>query len=234
MTERVLMLKKLLLRMESRPSFARLDAMDLRKVVVISLLLCLRISSASAQTIVDEWASVKPPPAPALKPVTLDPKTTALLVLDFVKQSCNNERRPRCVASIPKVQGLLNQARSKGVSVVFSHTPTTTPADILKEVAPLDGEPLVKAMAQKFLGTDLEKILKEKGIKTVVLVGTAAHGVVLLTGSEAAFRGYQVIVPVDGMSSENTYFEQYTAYHLANAPGVGQQVTLTKIDMVQF
>ena len=234
MTERVLMLKKLLLRMESRPSFARLDAMDLRKVVVISLLLCLRISSASAQTIVDEWASVKPPPAPALKPVTLDPKTTALLVLDFVKQSCNNERRPRCVASIPKVQGLLNQARSKGVSVVFSHTPTTTPADILKEVAPLDGEPLVKAMAQKFLGTDLEKILKDKGIKTVVVVGTAAHGAVLLTGSEAALRGYRVIVPVDGMSSENTYFEQYTAYHLANAPGVGQNVTLTRIDMIKY
>jgi nicotinamidase-related amidase len=189
---------------------------------------------AQTKTIIDEWATVQTPKPPELKPVTLDPKTTALLVLDILKQSCNNERRPRCVVSVPKIQGLLNQARASKTTVIYSVTPTATPADILKEVAPLEGEPMVKAMAQKFLGTDLEKILKDKGIKTVVLVGTAAHGAVLLTGSEAAFRGYQVIVPVDGMSSENTYFEQYTAYHLANAPGVAQQVTLTRIDMIKY
>jgi nicotinamidase-related amidase len=67
----------------------------------------------------------------------------------------------------------------------------------------------------------------------VVVVGTAAHGAVIYTASQAAFRGMQVIVPVDGMSSENTYFEQYTVYHLSNAPGVGQQITLTKIDMIK-
>ena len=186
------------------------------------------------KTIIDEWATVQPPKPPELKPVTLDPKTTALLMLDFVKQTCNNERRPRCVASVPTVQGLLSQARSNKVAVVYSITTAATPADILKEVAPLEGEPMVKAMADKFLGTDLEKVLKEKGIKTVVVVGTAAHGAVLNTGSQAAFRGLKVIVPVDGMSAENTYFEQYTAYHLVNAPGVGQQVTLTRIDMIKF
>lgn len=204
------------------------------RLIVLIVFLCISIVPALAQTIVDEWATVQPPKPPELKPVTLDPKTTALLVLDIVKQSCNNERRPRCVVSVPKIQGLLSQVRVKGASVIFSITPTTTPADIIKDVAPLEGEPMVKANADKFLGTDLEKILKDKGIKTVVLVGTAAHGAVLLTGSEAAFRGFQVIIPVDGMSSENTYFEQYTAYHLANAPGVGQRVTLTKIDMIKY
>ena len=203
-------------------------------------LACLIVSLSAGytfgqtKTIIDDWATVQAPKPPELKPVTIDPKTTALLVLDFVKQTCNNERRPRCVASVPNVQGLLSQARSNKVSVVYSITTAATPADILKEVAPLEGEPMVKAMADKFLGTDLEKILKEKGIKTVVVVGTAAHGAVLNTGSQAAFRGLKVIVPVDGMSSENTYFEQYTAYHLANAPGVGQQVTLTRIDMIKF
>ena len=189
---------------------------------------------AQTKTIVDEWATVQAPKPPALKPVTLDPKTTALLVLDFVKQGCNNERRPRCVASVPKVQSLLSRTRSDKASVVFSVSSASTPADILKEVAPLEGEPMVKASAQKFLGTDLEKILKDKGINTVVVVGTSAHGVVLLTGSEAALRGFKVIVPVDGMSSDNTYFEQYTAYHLANAPGVAQQVTLTRTDMIKY
>jgi nicotinamidase-related amidase len=210
--------------------------MYLGTALSFTILFAATATSAQAQTkdIIEEWASVKAPPPPALKPVTLDPKTTALLVLDFVKQTCNNEQRPRCVASIPKVQGLLNQARTNKASVIFSYTTSSTPADIAKELTPLDGEPMVRARADKFIGTDLEKILKDKGIKTVVVTGTAAHGAVLFTGSGAAFRGFQVIVPVDGMSSENTYFEQYTAYHLANAPGVGQQVTLTRIDMIKY
>jgi len=134
---------------------------------------------------------------------------------------------------VPKVETLLKQARAKGVTVIHSITTAATPADIAKELTPLDGEAIVKAPADKFFKTDLEKILSEKGIKTVVVVGTAAQGAVLNTASQAAFRGLQVIIPVDGMSAENTYFEQYSAYHLANAPGVGQQVTLTKIDMIK-
>ena len=119
------------------------------------------------------------------------------------------------------------------MAVIYSITTSATPADIAKELAPLNGEPIVKAPADKFFKTDLEKILKDKGIKEVVVVGTAAQGAVLYTGSEAAFRGFKVIIPVDGMSAENTYFEQYTAYHMTHAPGVGQHVTLTKIDMIK-
>ena len=207
----------------------------MRGLALGCLLLSLTASYSFGQTktIVDEWGTVQAPKPPELKPVTMDPKTTALLVLDFVKQTCNNERRPRCVTSVPNVQALLKLARSKGVAVVYSITTAATPADTLNDVAPLDGEPIVKAPADKFFRTDLEKILNDKGIKTVVVVGTAAQGAVLNTASQAAFRGLQVIVPVDGMSAENTYFEQYTAHHLANAPGVGQQVTLTKIDMIK-
>src|ERR1051325_10217019 len=188
---------------------------------------------AQTKTIIDEWSSVQAPKPPELKTVTPDPKTTALLSLDFVKQTCNNERRPRCLSSLSNVKKLLDQSRSKGYLVVHSIITSATPADVLPDVAPQDGEPIVKAAADKFFKTDLEKILSDKGIKTVIVVGTAAQGAVLNTASQAAFRGLQVIVPVDGMSAENTYFEQYTAYHLANAPGVGQQVTLTKIDMIK-
>lgn len=42
------------------------------------------VSTATAANIIDEWASVKAPPAPELKTVTVDPKTTALLMLDFM------------------------------------------------------------------------------------------------------------------------------------------------------
>ncbi|MGE5305628.1 MAG: cysteine hydrolase family protein [Alphaproteobacteria bacterium] len=204
-------------------------------IMIFSLvLLAAGNSFAQSKTIIDEWASVQAPKPPELKAVTLDPKTTALLVLDMVKQTCNAQRRPRCLDTIPKIQALLKLARDKKMVVVHSITTAATPADIAKQLTPLDGEPIVKASADKFFKTDLEKILTEKGIKTVVVVGTAAQGAVLNTGSQAAFRGLKVIIPVDGMSAENTYFEQYTAYHMANSPGVGQQVTLTKFDMIQF
>ena len=130
--------------------------------IMVSFLLCQGITPASAQTIVDDWSKVQAPKPPELKTVTLDPKTTALLVLDFVKQSCNTERRPRCLTSVPQVQALLKLARDKGVWVVHSITTAATPADILKDVAPLEGEPMVKSSADKFFKTDLEKILNDR------------------------------------------------------------------------
>ncbi len=188
-------------------------------------------SSALAQTIVDEWSGIKAPPAPELKRVTIDPKGSALLVLDIVRQTC--PPRPRCVASVPKIQGLLSQARAKGVPVIYSLVGGTA-ADIFQEVAPQGGEPIFTSGPDKFLGTDLEKVLKDKGVQTVIIVGTAAEGAVLYTSSGAALRGLKVVVPVDGMASGNPYAEQYTAWHLLNAPRVGPQVTLTKMDMIQF
>ncbi len=142
--------------------------------------------------------------------------------------------RPRCLASLPKIRSLLTEARAKGTLVIYSLAGTATVADILKEVAPLGTEPVVRSRADKFYGTDLEKILKEKGIKTVIVVGTAAHGAVLFTGTEAAKRGFKVIVPVDGSSAESTYIEQYTVWHLANNPSYGSEVTLTRSDMVKY
>jgi nicotinamidase-related amidase len=190
---------------------------------------------APAQTIIDEWASVKAPPAPQLKAVTIDTKTTALLMLDFVKQTCNQERRPRCVASVPKVKKLLDQARAKDVLVVYSIIPgPATLGDTLPEVAPTGKEPSVKSGADKFYKTDLEQILKDKNIHTVIVVGTAAHGAVLYTASEAVPRGFNVIVPVDGMSAENTYIEQYVAYNFTSSPIAAGKVTLTSLDMVKF
>ena len=187
-----------------------------------------------AQTIVDEWASVKPPAPIELKTVKVDPKTTALLVLDLIKQTCNAERRPRCLASLPKVETFLAEARAKGVPVVHSITPAVTPADITPQAAPKEGEAIVSSMANKFIRTDLDKILKDKGVTTVIVVGTTAQGAVLYTASEAAFLGYKVIVPVDGASAENLYAEQLTAWTLATAPGVGQNTTMTRFDMIGF
>jgi len=85
----------------------------------------------------------------------------------------------------------------------------------------------------KFFGTDLDKLLQERGTKKVIIVGTAAHGAVLHTATAAAIRGYQVIVPVDGMSADVAYAEQYTAWHLINSPGTRNKVVLTQLNLLQ-
>jgi nicotinamidase-related amidase len=186
-----------------------------------------------AANIVDEWASVKAPAAPALKPVTVDPKTTALLMLDFMKANCGV--RPRCVASVPVVNKLLGEARAAKATVIYSFFGKNTAADILDPgLAPAAGESSVTSFADKFLNTDLDKMLKDKGIKTVIIVGTAANGAVLYTGSGAGLRNYKVIVPVDGVSAVDTYSEQFSVWQLANGPTFSQNVTLTKTDMIKF
>lgn len=115
------------------------------------VLISANISFAQSKTIIDEWASVQPPKPPELKAAKIDdPKTTAYLVLDIIKQACNNVQRPRCIASVPKIQGLLKQARAKGLAIVYSNFPPATAADIIQDVAPSEGEPIITARAEKF------------------------------------------------------------------------------------
>lgn len=186
---------------------------------------------AGAQSIADEWASVKVPPAPELKSVKLQAGETALLMLDFVKQTC--PPRPRCVATLPKMQRLLAEARAKRVHVVHSLVSQSV-ADILPELAAREGEPFVSSGPNKFLNTELEKILKDRGVTTVIVAGTSAEGAVLNTGAHAALRGFKVVVAVDGLASTTPYAEQYTVWHLANAPRIGPQTTLSRSDRIAF
>jgi nicotinamidase-related amidase len=187
---------------------------------------------AQAADIVDEWASMKAPAAPTLKPVTVDPKTTALLMLDFMNQNCG--KRPRCVATIPAMKKLLADARAAKATVVYSIIANSTPADVIKDVAPLADEPHVLSGPDKFRNTDLEKILKDKGIKTVIAVGTASNGAVLYTASGAAFRGMDVVIPVDGMSAVDPVAEYATVLNFMSAPQVSAKTTLTKSGMIKF
>jgi nicotinamidase-related amidase len=189
------------------------------------------IAPASAQSVIDEWASVKTPPPPQLKPAQVDAKSTALLMLDFMEQNCG--KRPRCIATEPKVKELLERARSAGATVVYTLIANTTTVDVRKALAPKPDEPSVLSGPDKFLNTDLEKILRDRGIRTVITVGTAAHGAVVSTASAAALRGINVIVPIDGISAD-LYPEQYVTWHLANAPVLSQRVTLTTTDQVKF
>lgn len=191
---------------------------------------------ARAADIIADWPNVKMPPAPELKPVTLDGKTSALFILDLQAPSCTMAQRPRCVDSIPKIKALMDRARAAG-AMVFYTFPGGTAANIIDPgLAPHEGEWLPQRGADKFFGNDLDTRLKDRGIKTVIITGTSAQGVGIGTGSAAAERGYNVIYPVDGVSSEDAFRELYAAYHMSGGgpPVVTKFVTVTRSDMIKF
>jgi len=194
------------------------------------------VPATAQQTLIEEWGTAKFPAPPALKPAKLNAKETALLVMDFTRQTCSMQRRPRCANSVAKVQKLVAEARSKGALIIYSvAVPNSVPADILPDLTPAAGEQVLPPLGpDKFIGSDLEKTLKDKGIKTVIAMGTQAQTSVLHTGGAAALRGFNVVVPVDAMSADEVFPELYTAWHLATAARISAKVTLTRLDMIGF
>jgi nicotinamidase-related amidase len=191
---------------------------------------------ASAQTLIEEWGTAQFPPPPTLKAAKIEPKETAVLVMDFTKQTCTPERRKRCADQVPKVLKFVAEARGKGALIIYSvAVPNSVPTDILPDLTPAAGEQVLPPLGpDKFINSDLEKTLKDKGIKTVVAIGTQAQTSVLHTGSTAALKGFKVIVPVDGMSGDTVFPELYTAWHLSTAARISANVTLTRFDMIGF
>jgi nicotinamidase-related amidase len=216
-----------------------------RHANVVLLMALLATGTVSAADILDDWGTVKAPPKPELKAVTLDSKTTALLIIDIGKGNCGV--RPRCVATLPSIKKLHDQARAAGVMVWY----TVGDAAELPEYfgvgfTPRAGEftsrcsdkvkPPCQAGPDKFMGSDLEARLKAKGIKTVIVCGTSAQGVGIGTGSGAAQRGYKVIYPIDCVSAEDPYNEQYAAWHMfKGGPAiVVGATTVTRTSMIKF
>src|SRR5262245_43386298 len=167
----------------------------------------------SRADIISDWKSAVLPPPPELKPVTLDGRTTALLMLDYMKEGCH--RRPTCQANQAKIKKLHDDARAAGAMVFYTLVGGRNPGpnDVVEGVTPKDGEWVVQRGPDKFLGSPLEQRLKERGIRTVIVTGMSAQGVGIGTGSGAAQRGYKVIVPVDGLAADTPFQELYAIFH---------------------
>jgi nicotinamidase-related amidase len=79
--------------------------------------------------------------------------------------------------------------------------------DIVEEVYPIDGEPVVdKPGKGAFYATDLDAILKMKGIQRLVVCGVTTEVCVHTTVREANDRGYDALVLSDCVGS---YFPEF-------------------------
>jgi nicotinamidase-related amidase len=179
------------------------------------------------------------PPVPGPAHVTLDPSTTALLVLDITTQTCSPQ--PNCLEMVPRIASLLAKARDAGAYVVYS-TPATVPP-ILPEVAPADGDPSLAGLAQdRFFDTPLNEMLRGKGVTSIIIVGWRADGSVLYTSVGGTIRAYTVIVPMDGTSAAQNYdlavgwYQMLTQLNAnpTNEPLRRAAVTLSRTDLIEF
>src|ERR1700749_4275591 len=203
-----------------------------------SALLVAWIASPSVADVISDWNTAVVPPPPELKEVTVDPSTTALLFLDIMKAGCT--ARPRCVAALPNMVRLHDEARAHDMVVWYSLVGANgkaTPDDIMDAaIKPRAGEWYRQGGPDKFLGSTLEPALKQAGIETVIVCGNSFQGATVGTSQEAVQRGYKVIVPVDCSAGEDVYHEQYAAFQLAKGGPVGitSNVTLTRSTMIKF
>src|SRR5712692_1924235 len=177
------------------------------------------------------------PELPNAATVVLDPRVTAVLVLDLSDVSV--AQAPAIKESIPAVRKLLDRAREHGAKIVFSLG--RAPQEIVADLGRRDDEPIVKSSADKFFQTDLEQRLQ--GVTHAVVVGTAANGAVIYTSFAACARGLGVVVPEDGISSRQPIATWVARWQLLNQPGFAnaqnaplqaKAVTLSRTDLISL
>ena len=72
----------------------------------------------------------------------------------------------------------------------------------LYRVSPEDGDMVIqKHRHSAFIGTELEQILRDRGIQTVVFAGVQTHVCIESSLRDASARGYYVVVPGDCVGS---------------------------------
>jgi isochorismate hydrolase len=179
------------------------------------------------------------PPDPV--PVVLDPATTALLIFDVIDHICARQPETR-ERMVPAVASLLARARKAGVIVAYG-TRAANMSTWLPEVSPAPGDIKIENQAQdRFYNTDLDKVLKAKGIATLILTGWKVSGSVTYTSVGATLRGYTVVVPVDTTSDATEYeiiIGQYqilnqNSSNATNEPLKSRASTLSRTDLITF
>ncbi|MFB7226284.1 cysteine hydrolase family protein [Streptomyces fimicarius] len=128
---------------------------------------------------------------------------SALLVVDM--QRALVAIAHRASGTVAAIAGLQARARTAGAPVVFAQQqdeelePGTDGWRIVPELAPAPGESVVpKAAPDSFLDTELDAILRARGITEVVVTGFATEICVESTARQALSRGYDVVLVADG------------------------------------
>jgi ureidoacrylate peracid hydrolase len=161
----------------------------------------------------------------------INPARTAMIVVDmqndFVAPGAPIET-PAARAMVPRLAEALKMCRDSAIRVIFTahvhrrdgcdmglfddlHPPIanrdalvdgTAGVDIYRDLAPVPGEHVIKKHRYSgFFGTDLDIILREWDIDTVIISGTTTENCCHATAHDAMFRNYRVVFLSDATAT---------------------------------
>jgi ureidoacrylate peracid hydrolase len=173
------------------------------------------------------------------RPLALDPRRTAVVVIDMLNDFCVEPGKlanPAALNLCPAQNSVLNAARTTGGTVIFvneEHRPNLHPqrefakrmthtytgtwgAQVVDSLMtePSDIE-VIKRRFSGFFQTDLDLTLRDRGITSVVLLGVLANICVRATAHDAFFQGYDVVVPADCVGSMSAFEQLAALYDIA-------------------
>ena len=157
--------------------------------------------------------------------VTLDPATSALVLIDLQQGIATPDKAPRTGADVvATARDLAARFREAGATVVLVHVGMTAAEmpslNVDKPALPADGTPpgfadLAEGLQQDgdivvlkhhwgaFTGTDLDLQLRRRGCKTIAIAGIATNFGVESTARSAWELSYDVVIVEDACSSRS-------------------------------
>jgi nicotinamidase-related amidase len=169
----------------------------------------------------------------------------AFVVLDMINEHLTPGMPlevPRARAIVPALRARLERARASGIPIVYlvdEHDPEdedmdgvegwgahairgTAGTEVWPEVAPHGGDRVVKKSTYSaFTGSELERVLDDLRIDTIVLTGCLTEIGILATATDALQRGFVVEIPADAQAGTNEVTEQVALGVLGIMPPYG-------------
>ena len=152
----------------------------------------------------------------------INPSTTALLIINMTNDLIGWDGVQTLV---PRLERLLERARKTSMTVVFSSlafcdrgadsgqlgkfwapigngevlVKGTAGVEVLRELSPQSNEPVLQRNRYSaFFNSELDKILRGRGVRTIIIGGYSTNFCCDSTARDANFRDYDVIVLEDG------------------------------------
>ncbi len=164
---------------------------------------------------------------------TLDPKRSALLVIDMQQYFVDASSEAFLSASEAVIPGILrvidcysdagspifftrhlNTDANAGMMSPWWHGDLIRPEDPLSEISPRfnvsKGTVIEKSRYDAFYQTQLGEMLHRQGISQVVICGVMTHLCCETTARSAFMRGFEVFFAVDGTATQNEAFHRAT------------------------
>jgi nicotinamidase-related amidase len=170
----------------------------------------------------------------------------AVVVIDMINDFVTGVfKSKRAVKIIPNIKKLLDFARKQDFPIIYAtdaHLPNVDTefevwgphavkgswgAEVIDELKPEKNDfRILKRKYSSFQGTDLDMLLRELKVDTLILTGVVTDICIQHTAADAFFKGYKTIVPQDCVEAVDESTQKAAIEYLKKA--YGSEITTVK------